>query len=128
MKELPKRSAMETGQSHFSSPKARTLQHWFFPQRGYMVPNCLNGKCICINRQLLADQLFLPVLCFVFKGKPHFSFLSSPPGFSKHKRTPAHAKGQTSSAPVDRKGLHATGAGVFLCFTPQIIQPLCYFE
>lgn len=39
---------------------------------------CLNGKYTCISRQLLTDQLFLPVLHFVFKGKPHFSFLSSP--------------------------------------------------
>lgn len=39
---------------------------------------CLNGKCICISRRLLTDQLFLPVLHFVFKGKLHFCFLSSP--------------------------------------------------
>lgn len=39
---------------------------------------CLNGKYTCISRQLLTEQLFLPVLRFVFKGKPHFSFLSSP--------------------------------------------------
>lgn len=39
---------------------------------------CLNGKYTCISRQLLTEQLFLPVLHFVFKGKPHFSFLSSP--------------------------------------------------
>lgn len=39
---------------------------------------CLNGKYTCISRQLLTEQLFLPVLHFVFKGKLHFSFLSSP--------------------------------------------------
>lgn len=38
---------------------------------------CLNGKYIFIRRRLLTGQLFLPVLCFVFKGKLHF-FLSSP--------------------------------------------------
>lgn len=39
---------------------------------------CLNGKYTCISRQLLTEQLFLPVPRFVLKGKPHFSFLSSP--------------------------------------------------
>lgn len=39
----------------------------------------------------------------------------------------AHAKGQTSSALVDRKGLDATGVGVFLCITPHT-QTCCYFE
>ena len=39
---------------------------------------CLNGKYICNSKRLLTDQLFLPAVRFVFKGKPHFAFLSSP--------------------------------------------------
>lgn len=67
MKALPKRSAMETGQSHFSSPKACTLQHCFFPQRGYMAPNCVLMEnvfasidgCLQTSCSFLFSALFL---------------------------------------------------------------------
>lgn len=67
MKALPKRSAMETGQSHFSSPKACTLQHCLFPQRGYMAPNCVLMEnvfasidgCLQTSCSFLFSALFL---------------------------------------------------------------------
>jgi len=70
---------------------------------------------------------FLPSALFLKESRTSPSY-PPPPHFYKYKRTAAHAKGQTSSAPVDRKGLDATGVGVFLCITPLVIQTHCYFE
>lgn len=88
---------------------------------------CLNGKYICINRRRLADQLLLPVPHFVFKEKSPFSFLFPPPGFSQHKRTPAHAAGQPSSHQSAGRGWMPQRL-VFSCFTPHIAQPLHSFQ
>lgn len=129
MKELPKRSAMETGQRHFSSPKARTLQHRLFPQCGHMVPNCVLMENIFASVEgcLPTSCSFLSSALFLKESRTSPSY-PPPPDFYKYKRTAAHAKGQTSSALVDRKGLDATRVGVFLCITPHIKQIRHYSE
>lgn len=70
------------------------------------VDSCLQTSC-----SFLSSTLFLKES----RTSPSYRPL---PDLCRHKGTAAHAKGQTSSAAADRKGLDATGAGVFFCITP----------
>lgn len=93
-----------------------------------MVPNCvlMENVFASVEGCLQTSCSFLSSTLFLKESRTSPSYPPQP-DFYKYKRTAAHAKGQTSSALVDRKALDATGVGVFLCITSHI-QICCYFE